>query len=421
MNNIGKRLMPIYLIKFLEENYFDIIPENFGKRMVSRQFIAEIKALYDEFDGKPIDNYGRRMVPEYLIKAFSDIEYIEYTDDDVKYEKTVPTGALKYATLDMLGGMSYKCLNYFSCASFNEIGAEYNANTCYFKYKGSNQYYALPSAITLEAGTYTIQRSSNANQLYLYDSSNNVIFAINGTTSQTKTFESNVTITKYASWNGVWEGYLQIVKGSSALNYYQPYFDGIRDSAITSVVSKDSNNITLDTLTIPAEVQALTGYGWGINDTCYNYIDYEAKKFVQKVKKYVLNGNEAWQDRPNFNDCDRFVLDMNNELKSGGSGLCDEFIYNPYVNSTIGYICNNNGGQLIVNFSTKGTTTLEQFKTWLSNNNVVLIGELATSVETDISDYIKDNFIEVEPTGSVTFTNEYEQAVPSEVTYLIKE
>ena len=37
----------------------------------------------------------------------------------------------------------------------------------------------------------------------------------------------------------------------------------------------------------------------------------------------------------------------------------------------------NNDTQLIINFSEKGTTTLAQFKTWLSNHNVEVLYELA--------------------------------------------
>lgn len=304
MNNIGKRLMPIYLIKFLEENYFDIIPDNFGRRMVSRQFIAEIKALYDEFDGKPIDNYGRRMVPEYLIKAFSDIEYIEYTDDDVKYEKTVPTGALKYATLDMLGGMSYKVLN-----------------------------------------------------------------------EETNEYE-------------------------------------LRDSAVTSIVAKK-------TYEIDENIQALEGYGWGINDTLYNYIDFENKKFIQKVGRvdmgtltyYKLESSSSWL----------FEGSITNKA-NGKDLLCDIYITD-YESTSAWNIAEKSivGAGTSNKFYVKDTTytTASDFTTAMSG--VYLYYELATPVETDISDYIKDNFIEVEPTGSVTFTNEYEQAVPSEVTYLIKE
>ena len=64
--------------------------------------------------------------------------------------------------------------------------------------------------------------------------------------------------------------------------------DTIQNSAITQINSKNGSTI-VNSLSIPSNVQNLTGYGWGINDTCYNYIDFEDKKFVQNV------GTRAYQ------------------------------------------------------------------------------------------------------------------------------
>lgn len=51
---------------------------------------------------------------------------------------------------------------------------------------------------------------------------------------------------------------------------------------VTQITSKDSDNNTVDTLVIPDEVQALTGYGWSC-PSFTNYIDFEAKKYYQYV------------------------------------------------------------------------------------------------------------------------------------------
>lgn len=143
-----------------------------------------------------------------------------------------------------LTGLKVEGQNYFSLDSYNGNGSEYNADTCYFKYKGGNQYYNFPQTITLKAGTYTIQRSTADKQLYLYDSSNNVIFATNGTASQTKTFENDVVITKYASWNGTWEGYLQIVRGSKTLGTYKPYIAPTTKTIdLTSIEDSNHNKL----------------------------------------------------------------------------------------------------------------------------------------------------------------------------------
>ena len=46
--------------------------------------------------------------------------------------------------------------------------------------------------------------------------------------------------------------------------------------------------------------------------------------------------------------------------------------------------------------------------------------ELATPIETDISQYIDNNVIEVEAGGYLVFENQYPQAVPSNITYRIE-
>ena len=117
---------------------------------------------------------------------------------------------------------------------------------------------------------------------------------------------------------------------------YEPYFAGIRDSAVTSVVSKDSSNNTVDTITIDASIQALEGYGQSNPDdpTEYNYIDLENKKYIE-----------------------------------------------------VGYIDNG---------------------VWTSKDD-----------EIDISSYIDTNIIDIKENGTLTFTNTYDQAIPSSVDYYI--
>jgi len=106
---MSKRLMPTYLVNFLKEIYNGTIPSNFGKRMVSRQFIARVKELYETLGGDNPSDYSRRMVNEYLIKFFNEIEIVEYTDDDILMTKTISSDLVYPACrVDAIGGMSYK-------------------------------------------------------------------------------------------------------------------------------------------------------------------------------------------------------------------------------------------------------------------------------------------------------------------------
>ena len=65
---------------------------------------------------------------------------------------------------------------------------------------------------------------------------------------------------------------LQIIKGTTA-QPYTPYVE--------------------HTLPIPETVQAIHGYGWGVNESANNYIDFEKKQFVQSVEKIDL-GSLTW-------------------------------------------------------------------------------------------------------------------------------
>ena len=308
INSIGKRLMPIYLVKFLLSMYDGPEVPNFGARMVSRSFIAYVDSLYKLFGGKAPTDYGRRLVPEYLIKWIEDADYIEFVDDDIAYIKDVPEKALKFAFINKVGFMCYK--------------------------------------VEDSQGDFEIE-----------------------------------------------------------------------ETKVTSVISKDSSNNTIETYSIPDEVQALEGYGWGIDDTCFNYIDFDNKKFIKNVGRVDL-GTKTWT----YNSGSGFLSAHINDMKSITSGIPNIMISNNYnlVDSNglsdapdKSYTSYTNS----VFVKDSDYTDATAFKTAMSG--VYLYYELATPVETDISEYLGDNIIKVEPEGTLTFVNQYENEVPSEVAYLI--
>jgi hypothetical protein len=75
------------------------------------------------------------------------------------------------------------------------------------------------------------------------------------------------------------------------------------------------------------------------------------------------------------------------------------------------------GGSVVVNDSSYSDATT--FKAAMSG--VMLVYELATPTTEDISDILPaDNYIGVEGGGTLTFKNEYEYDVPSNVTFVTK-
>jgi len=113
------------------------------------------------------------------------------------------------------------------------------------------------------------------------------------------------------------------------------------------------------------------------------------------VGKLVLNGSETSNDiggwrKSTTTDMDRFILDLatrNVYVEQYQNSLCNYFTTITSVNQyAIGNWRNNVTYQLVFNFAEYGTTTLDQFKTWLSTHNIVLYQPLITPTITQITD-----------------------------------
>ena len=174
--------------------------------------------------------------------------------------------------------------------------------------------------------------------------------------------------------------YLQIEEGETATDY-TPY--------------------VRNTLPIPEAVQALDGYGWGINDEVYNYIDWEKRQFVKRVELYNL-GEVDWVYNA---DSTAVYCTFPNTLTGNFFASNDYFLYfNPDLNALV--------------LNNTGVSSDEEIQAHF--DGVYAVVELATPIITDISDLLPaDNLIGVEGGGTVTMVNEYGYDVPSEIVYQI--
>jgi hypothetical protein len=211
--------------------------------------------------------------------------------------------------------------------------------------------------------------------------------------------EANTTVTYKIMFN----------EGSTALPH-EPYFEGLRDVKVSEIRCEDSR------LLIPAEIQALDGYGEGVNADCYNYIDFEKKQFVKKAGKVNLSslswgsltsdGSSYWW-KTTIHDIK--YTSSNTEI---GNALAQNYSIrqgNGMSASLIGELAIDTDG---VSVNTGSATDKPQG---------MLYYELATPEVTDISHILSDdNMIEVEGGGTVTFENEHQFAVPSSITYMLK-
>lgn len=192
---------------------------------------------------------------------------------------------------------------------------------------------------------------------------------------------------------------------------------------------------TLDTLAIPEAVKSLEGYGLGLNAEYYNYIDFERKVFVQKIKKVVFTGDETVEKYPygNYDGVIRFIGawfdDGRPESVGTGHMLCSHFNIGQLKPNCVSIGSGNRRGSFWIDpsFFTTETTNAEYeatLKAWLkeqydNGNPVTVVYELATPIETDISAYLTDEYIEVEGGGTISAVNEYGYDAPTNISYLI--
>ena len=153
---------------------------------------------------------------------------------------------------------------------------------------------------------------------------------------------------------------IQVEQGSSATNY-QPY------------IAPTDYPINLGSIEL-CKIGDAQDYIYKENDNWYKY---------NAVGKAVLDGSEAWSKSTSTNS-DKFLLATQLYVNKNVS-LCTHFKY-AGSGDTPGTWRNNAGLQFVFVFSTYGTTTLEQWKEWLSTHNITTYQPLATSDTTQITD-----------------------------------
>ena len=187
---------------------------------------------------------------------------------------------------------------------------------------------------------------------------------------------------------------------------------------VASVISKDGRGNTLQTYLIPAEVQALEGYGWSAG-TAYNYIDVENKKFVQNVGSVDL-GSLSWT-YGTYSGVNYFRGVINDKKDGVCGGICPRYI----VSTTSGVASISEGGIAFSNSTSakkwvyvvdSAYTDTDTFKTAMGGT--LLLYELQTPIETDISAYLSDADVKVVAGGALTFDNSNNLDVATEVKYI---
>lgn len=224
----------------------------------------------------------------------------------------------------------------------------------------------IPKNFILPAGTYTLcmkYKSGTQNNQFIFNmlkanSSNNIAqitktlnnYSNNTYATFTLSEETELKTNIYIggsdrTFNINYE--IQIINGNIADYNVEPYKEKI--------------------ILLPLNNNEIVGLG---NYKDELIIDKNGKCWLnKKTGKVILNGSENWEDRPNYTDADRFVLQNTIIPKLTVKSFSNYFLVKNGVYDNLYYLCLNNGQQILVNFSQKGTTTLSQFKEWLTTHN----------------------------------------------------
>lgn len=192
--------------------------------------------------------------------------------------------------------------------------------------------------------------------------------------------------------------YLKINEGTE-------YFEGLRSSPVTEVERWGENVATAqevyngasavfaetgtyDALTIPETVQALEGYGDGINETSYNYVDFEKKQFVKRCKRLVFNGTEEWLAGGINNQY--YVKSAQLGVKPNSVAMCNLYQFDKSETPINTFFVGSAG----IAFNTTFETT-EEWKAYLAElystgTPLTVLYELETPEVTDISNLLTD-------------------------------
>ena len=365
---------------------------SFSIRPIDNSYITQGAVINDEFQGIFADltqMFGAGNEPT----TASDpriVWLLSYLDEHPEYDD----GSLVSAPVESIVSKGFNIWD-----EEWEVG-EVNGTTGAKANTGS--YIRSKNFIDVQPSTTYYAKSTETITIYQYDGNGDYIGAIYGKTNDTFTTASNCRKLLIATASGGTTYNHDICINLSGLmnGTYLPY----------QAPSE---------YPIPAEVQALDGYGLGIDDTLYNYIDFENKKFVKSLIELDLGDlNYSYSSSSEL-----FQVSLSQIKASTSNLLCSKYTYGVLSgggndpDKTI-YVY-----QKTLFISDSAYTDATTFKNAMVGQKLVI--EIETPAETDISEYIyrdfpNENFIDLYQGGEVEFENEDDMGVPYSLTYQYK-
>lgn len=176
---------------------------------------------------------------------------------------------------------------------------------------------------------------------------------------------------------------------------------------------------------IPQAILNLDGYGDGVSDDVYNYVDLENKEYHKRVGKYTIDGSEKIVKEKSY--WVMTVTDFEKPRPLTLNAICTNFkisksFYNKFGN--IIFRLSSNG--FVFTDSESKFANANEVKDYFQQNNETIYYELDEEQIIDISDIIDTTFqepIEVEAGGTLKFQNSngdsYRLPIPNEEEYIV--
>lgn len=391
-----------------------------------------------------------------LWKLNQGISYEFQTDDAEAYQKTVPSGA-KVASIKSIGGKTivWNQLNLNNEQSITKNGISFINNkdgswtingTCSVsndegintiiylfapKYVSGHKYLVKADkysdenyGFAINGRTYPLKKAIIINYAF-----NPIIFVKDKVTVDNVTMRMNIFDLTQMFGAGNEPSTPEEFEAMFPADYY-PYNAGeLMSASVNEVIYLDTKNQETS-YPIPQAILDLDGYGDGVTDNVYNYVDWENKKYHKRVGKVDLGTvNDFILGKP-LNDGSGNVFYFTGResgFKKNGKAISNKLIYSiplsgQWEDLKLNETYIDSGCYVVV---AHNVSTLDEFKQAMSG--VILYYELAEEQITDISDLIGDTLqepIEVEAGGSLTFQNthgaNYRVPVPNTVEYTVK-
>lgn len=370
------------------------------------------------------------------------------TDSTVAYTKTIPTNTIK-GRLNYIGGASKVSENlipkekiiqsttYQGLTITNNEDGSITINGSYTGGEGAG--FKIVDNLNLPAGTYSIgyfnnATSAGANDIFRINVVNNASYNfgyLSSTTNLTATKTMSETITSLwlrLTVNTTFNNVIikpMLVKGSTAPTEFSEGFENIRSAKTTSVVVSGTD-VSPITKAIPQEVLNDVRYGLGFSDTQFNKLDLITKHLtgewnivdlgtltysleVRTGRNIFIATIPTLKEQVDTNIAINAVCSLYRAVPNTATWVDKDMTYSQSI-----------GSQKIA-FVNNDYNTVELFTTAMSG--VYLLYQTATQFDVDFSQYIDDEFKNIDTTNmtTATFENEFGYDVPSEIDYLIEE